>query len=229
MSIAPEPENRAKAFSSPGAAPSGNPILLARVGLTQRESQALHWVSEGKRDPGSRAMKRDKPEERHHTASAAYDLPKVVSRSVRAPSGAAVAFCVAFLLTAFAALSLSSCATITSYDQIAFEKATAAKAEALALMDKATGSYSTHRAEVERVLLTIDKAYEYDRGRNLNADTVGQWEILRDPNGNLYGGFVRRWRDKGALKPDAIAMKKPDIAKAFDQIIQLEMGKRRAN
>ena len=92
-------------------------------------------------------------------------------------------------------------------------------------MGKATESYSSHKKEIEAVSLTIDKAYEYDRGRARNSETVKQWEILRDPNGHLFGGFLERWKKKDALKPDAIAIKKPDIADAFDQIIELEKGK----
>jgi hypothetical protein len=45
----------------------------------------------------------------------------------------------------------------------------------------------------------------------------------------FFGGFLRRWREKDALKPDAIAITKPDIADAFDEIIGLEIGKRRTN
>jgi hypothetical protein len=130
------------------------------------------------------------------------------------------------LLLVFA---LTACSTISTFDQVAFDKATGAKAEALALMDKATGSYSAHEHEIESVSLTIDKAYEYDRGRALNTITVQQWQILRDPKRNLFGGFLRRWREKGSLKPDFIAEKKPDIAEAFDQITGLEIGKRKAN
>ncbi len=122
-------------------------------------------------------------------------------------------------------LVLASCSTIATYDQFAYEKATAAKAEALALMDKATGSYSAHEQEIEAVSLTIDKAYEYDRGRALNSVTVEQWEILRDPSRHLFGGFIRRWREKGSLRPAYIAEKKLDIAEAFDRIIELERGK----
>jgi len=122
---------------------------------------------------------------------------------------------------------LCGCSTIATYDQISYEKATAAKAEALALMKEATTPYSNHRQEIAQVTLTLDKAYEYDRGRDLNAETVRLWQILRDPEGNLYGGFLRRWREKGTLKLDAIEIKKPDIAEAFDQIIGLEIGKRR--
>jgi hypothetical protein len=96
-------------------------------------------------------------------------------------------------------------------------------------MDKATDSYSAHVKEIESVSLTIDKAYEYDRGRMLNTITVQQWEILRDPNRNLFGGFLRRWREKGSLRPDYVAEKKRDIADAFDQITGLEIGKRKAD
>jgi len=126
-----------------------------------------------------------------------------------------------------ATLLLAGCATISSFDQAAYDKTTSAKAEALALMDKATRSYSSQLGNIEQVSLTIDKAYEYDRGRTLNIETIKQWEILRDPSGNLYGGFLRRWREKGSLKPDAIAIKKPDIAQAFDEITGLEIGKPR--
>ena len=124
---------------------------------------------------------------------------------------------------------LFACSTIATFDQVAYDKATGAKAEALALVDKAIDSYSSHLKEIEAVSLTIDKAYEYDRGRALNTITVQQWQILRDPNRNLFGGFLRRWRDKGSLKPDYIAEKKHDIAEAFDQITGLEIGKRKAN
>jgi hypothetical protein len=122
-------------------------------------------------------------------------------------------------------LLLGGCSTIATYDQIAYEKATGAKAEALALMDKATGSYSAHLQEIESVSLTLNKAYEYDRGRALNSITVKQWDILLDSNRNLFGGFIRRWHEKGSLRPAYIAEKKSDIADAFDQIIELERGK----
>ena len=123
-------------------------------------------------------------------------------------------------------LVLAGCSTIATYDKVAYDKATGAKAEALALMDKATDSYAQRSKQAEAVLLTIDKAYEYDRGRALNSITVKQWEILKARDGNLFGGFIRRWEEKGALRAAYIQEKKPDIAEAFDQIIQLERGKR---
>ena len=135
----------------------------------------------------------------------------------------------ATLLAFLFGLLLAGCSTIATFDKVAYDKATGAKAEALTLMDKATDSYSSRAKEAEAVQLSIDKAYEYDRGRALNSITVKQWEILRDPNGHLFGGFVRRWREKGTLRPAYIEEKKSDIAEAFDQIIQLEIGKRPAS
>jgi hypothetical protein len=126
-------------------------------------------------------------------------------------------------------LFLASCSTIATFDQTAYEKGTAAKAEALALMDKATESFGVNEKEIEAVSLTIDKAYEYDRGRALNSITVKLWDKLRDPNGNLFGGFIRRWHAKGSLRLAYIEEKKHDIAEAFDQIIELERGKPRSN
>jgi hypothetical protein len=131
-------------------------------------------------------------------------------------------------LEAFAAcVLLAACSLIAPYDQAAYDKATSTKAEALALMEKATGSYSSHQKEIEEVSLNIDKAYEYDRGRASNVETIKQWELLRDPNGHLFGGFLRRWHERDSLNQDYVKEKKPDVADAFDQIIGLERGKRR--
>lgn len=132
-----------------------------------------------------------------------------------------------FALAIFACLA--ACSFIAPYDQAAYDKATGAKATALALMNKATDSYSSHQKDADAASLEIDKAYEYDHGRGAdNAETIKQWEILKDPNGNLFGGFLRRWREKGSFSQDYIDLKKPDIANAFDQIIALERGKRKS-
>ncbi len=129
-------------------------------------------------------------------------------------------------ITLLAICAIPACSTISPYDKTAYDKATGAKAEALALVDAATESYSSRAAQTEAVLLTVDKAYEYDRGRPLNGITVKLWDKLRDPNGHLFGGFVKRWKEKKSLKREYIDLKKPDISEAFDQIIQLELVKR---
>jgi hypothetical protein len=134
-------------------------------------------------------------------------------------------YAAASLLVGALALGLGACSTISHYDQAAYEHAVNAKVDALALMKKAIGSYDAHQKEIESLLTELDKAYEYDRGRPLNVITVAEWNILRDPEGNLFGGFLKVWKEKGSLDPTFVAEKKAQIAEAFDQIIQLESGK----
>jgi hypothetical protein len=124
-------------------------------------------------------------------------------------------------------IALSACSLIAHYDQVAYEHATSAKVDTLALMNKATASYENHEKEVEALIVELDKAYEYDRGRSLNKLTIAQWDILRDPNRNLVGGFLKMWKAKGSLSSTFIAEKKQQISDAFDQIIALESGKQK--
>ena len=128
-----------------------------------------------------------------------------------------------------ASLFLAGCTLIARYDQAAYEHATSAKVDTLALMSKATASYDDHEKEVEALVRQLDKAYEYDRGLQLNKLTVAQWDILRDQNRDLVGGFLKMWKAKGSLSATFIAEKKKQIADAFDQIIQLESGKQKSS
>jgi len=130
------------------------------------------------------------------------------------------------LIAIAACLVLAACSLIAPYDRAAYEHATNAKVDTLALMSKATGSYDEHEKDVEALVRQLDKAYEYDRGRQLNNITIAQWNVLRDPNRDLVGGFLEKWKVKGTLSPIFIAEKKKQVGDAFDQIIQLESGKR---
>lgn len=123
------------------------------------------------------------------------------------------------------ALAASACSTISRYDQAAYEHAVNTKVDTLVLINKATASYNEHQKEIESLLTELDKTYEYDRGRQLNQITITQWNILRDPDRNLLGGFLKAWEAKGKLSSAFVAEKKAQLADAFDQIIQLESGK----
>jgi hypothetical protein len=132
------------------------------------------------------------------------------------------------VIAAFACLLLAACSLIAPFDQASYEHATSAKVDTLALMDKATGSYSDHQKEIEALNIELDKAYEYDRGRSLNKLTVAQWEILRSPTGDLVGTFLITWKARGSLGAGIVREKKIQIGKAFDKIIALENGKLKA-
>ena len=127
-----------------------------------------------------------------------------------------------------AVLVLAGCnGTIGPFTQRAYEQATSLKVEALTLMDKATRPYVEHHAEVDALRLNIDKAYEYARGLPKNKVSTNQWQILRDPNRNSIGGFLKRWETKGQLSVAFIDEVKPIISQGFDMVIELESGKRK--
>ncbi len=121
------------------------------------------------------------------------------------------------------------CATISPYSETAYQQATSLKVDSLALMAKATEPYAQHQAEVEALRLKIDKAYEYAKGLPNNSITTRQWEILKDPDRHLLGGFLELWRTKSTTKSTLsatyIADKQRQVGAAFDQIIGLESGK----
>ncbi len=118
----------------------------------------------------------------------------------------------------------TACSTISTYDQAAYEHATNAKVDTLALMSKATGSYSDHSKDIAALNLELDKAYEYDKGRPLNHYTIESWNTLRDPNG-ILGRFLTSWEKSGTLGSVIIADKKAHVSREFDDIIGLESGK----
>lgn len=120
---------------------------------------------------------------------------------------------------------IAACSTISPYDQTAYLQAVNTKVDALVLMDKAVEPYANHRSELAAFLTELQKAYEYERGRPLNKITLTQWDILRDPNRDLLGGFLKEWKQEGKLLPVYVERKKAQIGTAFDQIIQLESGK----
>jgi hypothetical protein len=113
---------------------------------------------------------------------------------------------------------------IAPYRPEAYEKATSLKVEALNLMDKATEPYAQHQAAAETLRLNLEKAYEDAKGIPQNELAAQMWEILKDPNGNLLGGFLGKWQ-KSVLKKPFIDEKKAQVSDAFDKIIALEIGK----
>jgi hypothetical protein len=93
-------------------------------------------------------------------------------------------------------------------------------------MDKATESFTLHKSEIENLKLDMEKAYEYAKAESKNEITTKQWEIVKDPNGNSLGGFLKKWEDEGSLSPVFITGAKKVISGHFDSIIRLEEGKK---
>ncbi|MBI2950563.1 hypothetical protein HYY27_00640 [bacterium] len=122
-------------------------------------------------------------------------------------------------------LLVSACATISSFSPAAYEQATSLKVEALTLMDRASELFVDHRVEAEALTLRVEKAYEFAKGRPKNEISTRQWAILKDPDRNLLGGFLKRWKAQSTLSGVFIQEAKGLVADAFDKIIGLESGK----
>jgi hypothetical protein len=123
-------------------------------------------------------------------------------------------------------LFMAGCAPLISeYSLDAYKNATSLKAETLALIDKAGEKYASHKDEAEALTTKINAAYEFAAGLSDNSQSAQQWQLLRNPDGGLYGGFIRIWK-AGPLPPVFRDDKKIQIGRAFDEIICLEINKK---
>lgn len=123
-------------------------------------------------------------------------------------------------------LLLFACAPrIALYNETAYSNAVSLKVESLALMDKASDSISAHVQEISTLETNIEKAYQYVRWLPRNELTVAQWEILKDPNRDLLGGFLAKWKEKKVLHAAFIQEKEKQTTDAFNEILKLETGK----
>ena len=125
-------------------------------------------------------------------------------------------------------LLLWGCQTLTAtFDQTALDLATALKADAIALTSEATEPYASHETDVATLNNQVDQAYEYAKSRPKNDLTVKQYELLRDPDKNLLGGFLKRWQTEGQLSEAFVTEATNLIAEACDKIIGLEESLKR--
>lgn len=128
-------------------------------------------------------------------------------------------FCVVLLLGCCAPI-------IADYSVDAYKNATSLKAETLALIDKSGEKFTAHKPEVDALTTKINAAYEFAAGLPNNQLSAQQWQLLRNPDGNLYGGFVNVWRKQNTVSAAYRAGKRKEISEAFDFIICLEVNKK---
>jgi len=124
---------------------------------------------------------------------------------------------------------LQGCDTLIGpYSPTAYKYATSLKVETLALMSKATNSFSKHKNDVEKLTVELSKAHEFVKGVSSNSISSKQWEILIKPDGKLLGKFWFKWKQKTKLSKGFVSEFKKIVADSFDQIICLEVNKEKA-
>ena len=133
------------------------------------------------------------------------------------------------LILFFAILFATSCTPlIGAYSPTAYENATSLKPEVLALMDKAMEPYPDHEADVENLIVELNKAYEYVKGFPRNSISAKQWEVLISEDGDILGVFFGRWEGEGQLTDSYISEFTLIVSDAFDEIICLEANKEKS-
>ncbi len=90
-------------------------------------------------------------------------------------------------------LSLSGCAFVSHYDSLSYKQLTDLKGETKVFFDNC----KLEGASGEKALLTLgkfkvnsSKAYEYEKGKSLNDDTVAQLEIID----NTMTDVIKRYK-----------------------------------
>ena len=132
--------------------------------------------------------------------------------------------CVSLFMVAIF-MAMSGCDTIAHFDQAAYTQVTSVESDALSLMDLAIEDYSLHQQEIYDVSNKIQKAYLYDKNRPKNQVTEGMWNLIMDPKGHLYAGFILRWKAEKKLDQTFITEAKEQVEKNFDRIAQFESKK----
>jgi len=122
-------------------------------------------------------------------------------------------------------LTIWSCASISVFSPEAYKQAVELKVESLELMSFATMPYTDYEEEVINLNTELDKAFEFSKGRPDNEISTEQWRILIDEEGNLLGGFLKRWEAEGSLSEMFVSEMQILVSDAFDTIIGLESGK----
>jgi hypothetical protein len=122
-------------------------------------------------------------------------------------------------------LTILSCSSISVFSPEAYKQAVDLKVESLELMSFATSPYDDNEENVTYLKTELRKAYEFALGRPNNELSAGQWEILINEEGNLLGGFLKRWETEETLSEMFVTEMQTLVSDAFDTIIGLESGK----
>jgi hypothetical protein len=122
-------------------------------------------------------------------------------------------------------LAAWSCSNISVFNPEAYKQAVDLKVESLELMSFATSSYADYEDDVTYLKTELRKAYEFALGRPNNELSAGQWKTLINEEGNLLGGFLKRWEEENTLSEMFVTEMQTLVSDAFDTIIGLESGK----
>ena len=116
-------------------------------------------------------------------------------------------------------------ATIALYDQYAYTQATSLKVDLQNLaLESDSINFETAKPDIDKVNIELQKAYEYNKGRDNNAISSKQYEILLADD-HFYKGFLKDWKAKGKESTIMSQNISEEIGDLMDQVIKAENGK----
>ncbi len=131
------------------------------------------------------------------------------------------AFCLLLLV-------LGNCSILKPrFDPVGHQNAVTLQKEALALMEKASGSFVPHAEAVYSLMTRVERAYEHARPRYKNSRVTGTWDALRNPLGNRLGRFMLEWEKEDVLDETYIKDSKKSVEEDFNLLVELEEGKKK--
>ena len=134
-------------------------------------------------------------------------------------------------IVALALLTLGACTTtnpsVGKFNNKAYENATSIKARALALVDLSAEPYTKHEQTAVTLMTDVSAAREFSAGLPNNSISAAQWDAIRDPQRNLLGGYIGKWKARtGAGMAEFFRKEvKTQLSRAFDYLICLEANK----
>jgi len=126
-------------------------------------------------------------------------------------------------------IAVNGCGATAPFDQKAYGQAIVLQEESLSLMDRASEPYGRHEADVDQLMLKLERAHAYTLTRPGNETSARQWGTLSAPEGGLIAGFFALWAKQDSLSPVFIEEAKGLVADAFNAIEALERGKLRGH
>lgn len=128
------------------------------------------------------------------------------------------------LVFIFLPLFLLGCVHFVSYyDSVSYKNLTDLKAHTLLVFDSLANesTQKTSESQFNDLRLEIEKAYEYEKGKAKNDETVKQLEEIR----KIFIETVALLHKQGSLSEDYVELKREQFEQAFDDAIATEKAK----
>ncbi|MEM1319733.1 MAG: hypothetical protein AAGG75_05715 [Bacteroidota bacterium] len=135
-----------------------------------------------------------------------------------------------FLLLLFSTgLGTQSCSSLSvPFSAESLNAAKNIKMAAVKLIGNATNDYSAHAADISALTTQVNDQIKTEEARGANnKQTVEMYKLMMNPEKNLLGGFLNRWKAEGQLSSFFVDEAKKQISSNFDKIINLENNKKK--